>query len=94
MDLYDRWASGKYHRSNVENKSPTFASSMRGSVDANATRIIEREGIILKNNIKSIRLVLLIFTLVEATELKTRNVKMSKIKYTYSSVPNKRPPAY
>ena len=71
MDLYDRWASGKCHRSNFENKSPTSAASVRGSVNANATRIIEREGIILKNNIKPIRLVS-IFTLVEATELKTQ----------------------
>ena len=53
------------HRSIVEKKSHSSTSSVsvQGSVDANATRIIKREDIILKNNI---RLVTLIFTLVES----------------------------
>ena len=54
------------HRSIVEKKSHSSTSSVQGSVDANATRIIKREDIILKNNIKPIRSVTLIFTLVES----------------------------
>ena len=56
------------HRSIVEKKSHSSTSSVsvQGSVDANATRIIEREDIILKSNIKPIRSVTLIFTLVES----------------------------
>ena len=52
------------HRSIVEKKPPSSRSSVQGTVDVNATRIVEREGIILKSNIKPIRLVTLIFTIV------------------------------
>ena len=54
------------HPSIMETKSHSSTSSVQGSVDANATRIIKREDIILKNNIKPIRSVILIFTLVES----------------------------
>ena len=59
---------------------------------ANATRIIKKERIILKNNIKPITLVTLIFTLVEATDLLTQEKHF--LSYTYSSVPHRRHPAY